>query len=255
MLRKDVIRPIEGSRRTADPEELVRFDRLAEEWWAPDGRFKTVHEFNAARTGYIAELLQKTLHRHGQSRPLAGIELLDVGCGAGLVCEPMSRLGAQVTGIDASAQSAETARRHAMASGLEIEYRCATPEEFTSSGRTFDVVLSLEVVEHVVDVPRFLSHTAALVRPGGTLVIGTLNRTWRSWVLAIIGAEYILRWLPKGTHDWNRFVNPGKLGDVLRAHDLEEFALQGVRFNPLRMTWELGNSVAVNYLQAFKKRG
>ena len=254
MLRKDVIRPLDGTRRTADPAEVERFDKLANEWWAPDGRFKTVHAFNAARVGYIGDLLSRRLARPNGGNKLSGLRVLDVGCGAGLVAEPISRLGATVTAIDASAQNVEIARRHALKSGLDIDYLCATPEEYAPHGETFDAVLSLEVVEHVADLPRFLAHTAAMVRPGGTLVIGTLNRTALSFALAIIGAEYVLRWLPRGTHDWRRFVTPEELATHLEPHRLAEVERQGVRFNPLHMTWQLGKSTAVNYLQVFTKR-
>lgn len=252
MLRKDIIRPIDGARRTADPAELDRFDKLAQEWWDPNGAFKTVHAFNAARTTYIADLLRRRLAQRSGSGSLEGVSVLDVGCGAGLVAEPIARLGASVTAIDASARNVEIARRHAESSGLDIEYHCATPEEISPSGQTYDAVLSLEVVEHVADLPHFLHHTAALVRPGGTLVIGTLNRTFLSWVLAIVGAEYVLGWLPKGTHDWRRFVSPEEL-DALLTPQCHEIERQGVSFNPLRMNWQLARSMSVNYLQAFEK--
>lgn len=251
MLRKDIIRPLNGGRVTADPSEVARFDELAQEWWKPDGKFKTVHAFNAARVSYICDRLLKRFG--GETKSLAGVRVLDVGCGAGLVTEPIARLGADVSAIDASARSVEIARRHAAQSGLDIDYRCATPDEIDPEEAAFDAVLSLEVVEHVGDLPGFLSDIASLVRPGGLLAIGTLNRTPMSWATAIVGAEYVLGWLPKGTHDWRRFVTPEELIAHLEPHGLTEHARQGVIFNPFRLAWTMGRSTKVNYIQTFIK--
>ncbi len=254
MLRKDIVRPLEEGRRTASECEIAKFDALALEWWKPDGKFKTVHAFNAVRVDYIGRLLTNHLGSADRAdAPLNGVRILDAGCGAGLVSEPVARLGAEVTGIDASAHNIAIARRHALSSGLEINYHCATPEELSASQEPFDAVLSLEVVEHVADLPAFLTATASLVRPGGLLVIGTLNRTALSYALAIVGAEYVLRWLPKGTHEWKKFVKPGELISHLSSDGFTEFVRQGVAFNPATWQWGLGRSSAVNYLSAFRK--
>ena len=254
MLRKDTIQPFIEGRRTVDASELARFDALAEQWWNPDGQFKTVHNFNAARVSWICEFLAKNIgtSKSGQ-RPLVHRTILDVGCGAGLVTEPVAGLGAQVLAIDASARNVAIAQRHESRRGLEITYQCATPEELEAEEPGFDAVLSLEVVEHVANLPAFLSACSAQVRPGGYLIVGTLNRTMRSWVMAIMGAEYVLRWLPRGTHDWRKFVKPSELIEYLAPHGFSKHAQQGVVYNPLRLAWQLGRNTDVNYLIAFKK--
>ena len=254
MLRKDTIRPIAEARRTADPSELARFDTLAEEWWDPDGKFKTVHDFNKARVSWIRDFLVTHLADRGPGQAaLSGKAILDVGCGAGIVTEPVAALGADVLAIDASGRNVAIAQRHAQNSGLDISYQCATPEELKVPDVGFDAVLSLEVVEHVLDLPAFLEACAVQVRPGGLLIVGTLNRTTRSWFTAILGAEYLLRWLPRGTHDWRKFVQPDELADHLAPHGFSECARQGVVFNPLRLAWQLGRNTDVNYLMAFRK--
>lgn len=254
MLRKDIIRPLKSGGRTADPNEIARFDALSEEWWKPNGKFKVVHAFNAARVDYIINLIgNRSKQTAPTEKPLAGLNILDVGCGAGLVSEPLARNGAAVTALDASAQNIEVARRHAEKTGVDIDYICATPEEIMGKDETYDIVLSLEVVEHVSDLPSFLDALAKFIRPEGLLILGTLNRTLRSKVLAIYGAEYILGWLPKGTHDWQRFVKPQELDEHFSDLGFTQYALQGIAFNPLRWEWKLSANADVNYLQAFEK--
>jgi 2-polyprenyl-6-hydroxyphenyl methylase/3-demethylubiquinone-9 3-methyltransferase len=234
MLRKDVRRPSPAASGTADPAEIARFDALAEEWWKPDGAFKVIHAFNRARVAHLCERLPVLLRRDPRSaQPLAGLKIIDVGCGAGLVAEPLSRLGSAVIGIDAAERNVLVAARHARSTGSSVQYRHALPEELVDQGCAFDAVISLEVVEHVADLPAFLDALARLVAPGGILVIGTLNRTIRSFAKAIVGAEYLLRWMPRGTHDWRRFVTPEELDLSLARHGLEVVERCGVALNPV----------------------
>lgn len=254
MLRKDLIRPSKIGTGTADPDEVARFNALAEEWWKPRGKFKVVHAFNAARVDFIVETLAG-LRRGDGPAPLSGISVADIGCGAGLVSEPLARAGARVTAIDASAHNIAIARRHAERDdGLAIEYRCALPEDLAREGRRFDAVLSLEVVEHVADVGLFLDTIGGLVRPGGRLVIATINRTPLSYCLAIVAAEYVLRWLPRGTHEWNRFVEPEETAKRLEALGYAQNALCGISFDPLGWRWGRSRSTQVNYIQVFERR-
>ena len=231
MLRKDIRKAAPTG--TADPAEVARFDALAEEWWKPDGAFKTVHAFNRVRVEHISARLPVLFQRDARAaRPLAGLRIIDVGCGAGLVAEPLSLLGADVLGIDAAERNVRVAERHAGASGAPVRYRHALPEDLAGEAGAFDVVLSLEVVEHVADLPAFLQALARLVAPGGVLIIGTLNRTLRAYVKAIIGAEYVLGWLPRGTHDWRKFVTPVELDVRLRPHGLRVVETIGCRAQP-----------------------
>jgi 2-polyprenyl-6-hydroxyphenyl methylase / 3-demethylubiquinone-9 3-methyltransferase len=254
MLRKDVRRASPAAAGTADPAEVARFDALAEEWWKPDGAFKTVHAFNAARLAHIAERLPALLGRDPRAeQPLAGVRIIDVGCGAGLVAEPLSRLGADVLSIDASERNVAVAERHARLSGAPVRYRHALPEDCVEEAGRFDAVLSLEVVEHVADLPAFLAALARLVAPGGILLIGTINRTLSSYVKAIVGAEYVLGWLPRGTHDWRKFVTPAELDLALRRHGLRVEETRGVAFDLLGMRWGLSRDLGTNYLQFHRK--
>lgn len=254
MLRKDLKKPAfkapDVTASTADPAEIERFNALADEWWRPDGAFKVVHAFNAARVKHLSDRLPALLGRDPASeRPLKGIKLLDVGCAAGLVSEPMSVIGADVLGIDASERNVLVARRHAEASGADIVYRHALPEDLVAGGETFDVVMSLEVVEHVADVGTFLRAIGNLVAPGGLLVVGTINRTALSFVKAIIGAEYILRWLPKGTHQWSKFVTPLELDAALSRQGFRVEESCGVSLNPFTMAWHISGRKDSTYLQ------
>ncbi len=243
--------PTANSARHAsiDPEEVAKFSALAEEWWDPAGKFRPLHKLNPTRLGFIRDRAAARFGRDpGAERPLAGLSLLDIGCGGGLLAEPLSRLGAKVTGIDASARNVNIATLHAAQSGLEIDYRHATAEDLAAASEAFDLVLNMEVVEHVADLGAFLAASAALVKPGGAMVVATLNRTPKAFLLAVVGAEYLLRWLPRGTHDWRRFVRPSELVGALRASGLEVGEVTGVAYNPLTDAWRLGRDIDVNYM-------
>jgi 2-polyprenyl-6-hydroxyphenyl methylase/3-demethylubiquinone-9 3-methyltransferase len=240
---------------TADPAEIARFERLADEWWNPNGAFKLVHAFNAARVAHLSECLPRLSGRQARTTaPLDGLDLLDVGCGAGIVTEPISRLGARTLGIDAAERNVLIATHHAASTQAPARYRHALPEELAAEGRTFDIVLSLEVVEHVASVPVFLSALASLVAPNGLLVIGTLNRTMLSYVKAIIGAEYVLGWLPRGTHDWRRFVRPDELDAQLAPLGFDAIETRGVELSALTLRWRIGMRLDTNYLQVHRRR-
>lgn len=240
---------------TLDPAELDRFARLASEWWDANGKFRTLHLIGPARLTFLRDQLLR--HFKGTqgvgARSLERLSILDVGCGGGLVCEPLARLGAIVTGIDPANENIEAARRHAAGQGLDIEYRTARIEDLASEDRTFDAVCCLEVVEHVPDVSAFLKTCARLVRPGGLMLLSTLNRTTKAYLLAIVGAEYVLRWLPVGTHQWDRFVTPDELGRHLRDAGLSNPVLQGLVYSPLSDAWTLSGDTDVNYFAAAAK--
>jgi 2-polyprenyl-6-hydroxyphenyl methylase/3-demethylubiquinone-9 3-methyltransferase len=243
---------------TLDPVEIERFARLSSAWWDPNGDFSTLHQIGPARMGFLRARLAAHFRGgdNGELRPLEGLSILDVGCGGGLVCEPLARLGATVTGIDPAAENVEAARQHAAAQGLSIGYRAVRAEELAAEGRTFDAVTCLEVVEHVPDVGAFLKLMGTLVRPGGLLLLSTLNRTMKAYLLAIVGAEYVLRWLPVGTHQWERFVTPDELTGHLQAAGLQRPVLQGLVFNPLSGAWSLSDTdTDVNYFAASAKPG
>lgn len=234
---------------TAAAEEIARFDALAEKWWDPNGAFQPLHQLNPARLAFITESLAGHFARGaGLPQALAGLTCLDLGCGGGLIAEPMARLGAQVTAVDASAPAIEAARRHSDKAGLAIDYRWALPEELAAWDERFDVVLALEVIEHVADADAFFAAVARLLKPDGALIVATLNRTWASLALAKIGAEYILRWLPAGTHDWRKFVRPAELARVMRRHGLKLARVQGMSYSLAQRRWRLGDHLAVNYI-------
>jgi 2-polyprenyl-6-hydroxyphenyl methylase/3-demethylubiquinone-9 3-methyltransferase len=234
---------------SVDPAEIARFAAMADEWWDPTGKFRPLHKFNPVRLGYIRDRLSAHFGRDPLApRPLDGLRVLDIGCGGGLVCEPMARLGAAVTGIDASAKNIGIASNHAGRMGLAVDYRHTTAEALVAAGERFDVVLSLEVVEHVADPSRFLADCGTLVRPGGAMVVATLNRTPKAILLAIVGAEYVLGWLPRGTHEWRKFVRPGEVADALRGPGLAVADMTGVSFNPILDVWRLGRDLDVNYM-------
>lgn len=254
MLRKDVRKPERAVAGTAAPDEIARFNALADEWWKPDGAFKVIHTFNAARVDHLRQRLPLLLMLDPSAeRPLHGKAILDVGCAAGLVTEPLSRLGGSVVGIDAAERNVEVARRHAQATGAPVRYRHALPEDLADEAGRFDVVMSLEVVEHVADLRAFLRATALLVAPGGILVIGTLNRTLRAYIKAIIGAEYVLGWLPRRTHDWKKFVTPDELESELRQNGFAFEERAGVVLNPLTGRWSMSNDCSVSYLQFHRR--
>ena len=223
---------------------------MAAEWWNPKGKFRPLHSINPVRIAYIRDRVAAHFGLDaGKTAPLSGLTLLDIGCGGGLLAEPVTRLGAKVTAIDAGEKNVAVAKLHADQMGLDIDYRHVLPENLAGLGQTYDVVLNMEVVEHVADLDTFLAASAGLVRPGGCMVVTTLNRTIKSLALAKIGAEYILRWLPVGTHDWRKFVRPSELAEGLAAHGVRLTDLEGMVFNPLNDTWRLdARDLAVNYL-------
>ena len=234
---------------TALNDEIVRFGRIADAWWDPDGDFRPLHQLNPVRVAYIRDQVCCHFGRDPAGpRPFAGLRMIDIGCGGGLVAEALTRLGAEVTAIDASAESVKVAEVHAAREGLAIRYRCAAPEDLAGEAERFDVVLALEVVEHVADLDRFVAAAAALLAPGGAMVFATLNRTLKSLALAKVGAEYVLRWLPAGTHDWRKFVKPSELAAALRRCRLAFTDLSGLAYDPLRGTWQLSRDLDVNYM-------
>jgi 2-polyprenyl-6-hydroxyphenyl methylase / 3-demethylubiquinone-9 3-methyltransferase len=239
----------DGARGTIDRGEVERFARSAAQWWDAQGDFAPLHRLNPVRLGFMRERMLEHFHRDGKAlTPFAGLRLLDIGCGGGLVAEPMARLGFAVTAIDADARALAVARAHAADWDLAIDYRDEQAEDMAARGARFDAVLALEVVEHVRDPSRFLETAAQLVRPGGALVIATINRTAKSFALAIIGAEYVLRWLPRGTHRWEKFLRPSELAAGLRPHGIVLADMSGIVYEPWRGRWTLAPDVQVNYL-------
>lgn len=241
---------------TVDPREVERFAALAAEWWNPRGKMAVLHKFNPVRLAFLRE---KIVEHYGKDpralRPLAGLRLLDIGCGGGLLAEPLARMGAEVVAIDPAERNIGVASLHARESGVEVDYRATTAEALADSGERFDIVLAMEVVEHVADIGLFLQRAGEMVKPGGLMVAATLNRTKRSFALAIVGAEYVLGWLPRGTHDWNRFVTPDELAQALSAAGLTELEREGVVFNPLTNEWRRSSDVSVNYMMLAGKAG
>ena len=235
---------------TVDPAEVERFSRIADEWWDPAGKFAPLHRLNPVRIGYIRDRVAAHWRRDALSgHPLEGLSLLDIGCGGGLLSEPMTRLGARVTGVDASARNVAVASLHAERQGLAVDYRQGTAEALAAEGARFDVVLALEIVEHVSDVGLFLRSCGEMVKPGGLLFLSTLNRTAKAWALAIVGAEYVLGWLPRGTHDWKKFLKPSEVARGLRAGGIEIDDIVGVVYSPLGRQWSLNKGdLDVNYM-------
>lgn len=234
---------------TLDPAEVEKFSRLAAEWWNPTGKMSVLHKFNPVRLAYIRDAACERFRRdRTRIDALAGLTVLDIGCGGGLLCEPLARMGASVTGIDPARTNVETARLHAADSGLAVDYRCTTAEDVAAAGERFDIVLAMEVVEHVADVGLFVEACATLVKPGGLLFMATINRTLKSYALAIVGAEYVLRWLPRGTHEWDKFVTPEELSSAMTAPGLTVTDRRGVRFDILRDRWTETSDLSVNYM-------
>ncbi|HMQ57985.1 MAG TPA: bifunctional 2-polyprenyl-6-hydroxyphenol methylase/3-demethylubiquinol 3-O-methyltransferase UbiG [Rhizobiaceae bacterium] len=234
---------------TIDSPEIEKFSRMAAEWWNPAGKFRPLHNFNPVRLTYIRETVLRHFGRDGGAgKPFEGLRFLDIGCGGGLLCEPMARLGATVVGADASATNIEVAKLHAAASGLSIDYRATTAEALAEAGETFDVILNMEVVEHVADVDLYLKSCAAMVRPGGLMFIATINRTMKALGLAIIGAEYVLGWLPRGTHRYEKLVRPEEIDRALAGTGVAVIERSGVSYNPLADEWRRSRDMDVNYM-------
>lgn len=237
------------SETTINDAEIAKFTAMAEEWWDPKGKFKPLHKFNPVRLAYIRDHLVSHFGRDTSGmRPLEGLKIVDIGCGGGLLCEPLTRLGATVTGVDAAERNISIAKIHAEKSGLAIDYRVTTSEALVAAGEKFDVVLNMEVVEHVDNVPLYMKSCADLVGPGGLMFTATLNRTARAYALAILGAEYVLRWLPKGTHDWKKFLTPDEIRSLITRNGLKVIEGKGVTFNPIADEWRLSSDMAVNYM-------
>ena len=230
-------------------DEVARFDALAQDWWNPDGPLAPLHRINPVRIGWLIETLARRFKRQG-SAPLEGLSILDIGCGAGLLCEPLSRLGARVTGLDPAPSLIEAARAHAEATGAELNYRAGAVEELSAEGARFDVVLAMEVVEHVDNLSGFVAAATSVVAPGGLICLSTLNRTAKSFALAIVGAEYVLRWLPRGTHRWEQFVTPLELTGALRRSGFVPMARRGMVYDLPRRAWKLSDDLSVNYFLA-----
>ncbi len=236
---------------TINNNEVKKFNQIAEEWWDPNGKFKPLHKFNPVRLDYIKKSILKKLKKRDDTY-LKNVKILDIGCGGGLLCEPLTRLGAQVVGIDASNKNIKIAKIHAKKSDLKINYYCTTPENFNYKEK-FDVVLNMEIVEHVEDVNLFLKESSKFLKKNGIMFIATLNKTLKSYFFAILGAEYVLRWLPIGTHDWNMFVKPSDLVEICKKNSLMLEEILGVKYNIISRDWELSTDNNVNYMALFKK--
>ena len=237
---------------TINKKEIEKFSKIAEEWWNPHCKFKPLHKFNPIRISYIKESIINSFKLKEKVTPLKKVKILDIGCGGGLLSEPMSRLGADVMGIDASDKNIEIAKFHAKKDNLNIKYLCASPEQLNTSTK-FDVILNMEIVEHVKDVDFFLQSCSKLLRKNGIMFVATINKTLKSYFFAIIGAEYILRWLPIGTHEWEKFVKPGELEKILKKYDLRLDSLDGMKFNLLKDEWKVSKDKSINYIGRFIK--
>ena len=240
---------------TVDPSEVAKFEAMAAEWWDTQGKFKPLHMMNPCRLGYITSQIAAEFGRDLSAKaPFEGLRILDIGCGGGLRSEPMARLGADVVGADAAERNIPVARIHAEQSGLDIDYRHTTAEALADAGEQFDAVLNMEVVEHVADPLSYLTACRTLLKPGGLMVCSTINRNPKSYMMAIIGAEHIMRWLPKGTHDWSKFITPDELFDLLRGAGLDPVDRKGFVFNPLGWSWSISDKdLSVNYVTASVK--
>ncbi len=237
------------SSTTVNPEEVAWFTAIADEWWDPNGKFRPLHKFNPTRLTFIRNSLCDHFGLDKEADlPLKGLKILDIGCGGGLISEPLCRMGAEMTSIDAGDKNIKTAMVHSEAGGLDIDYRCVFPEDLAAEGLQFDAVMNMEVIEHVADIDAFLKASCSLVRPGGAMIGATLNRTVKSFAMAKVGAEYVLRWLPAGTHDFSKFVKPSEFSEGLRENGMNVKHMNGMTFNPFRDSWSITNDLSVNYL-------
>ncbi len=245
----------EALKSSIDPDEVERFSRIAAEWWDPKGKFAPLHKFNPVRLGFIRDRALRHFRRDPNARqPFQGLRLLDIGCGGGLLSEPMTRLGFSVMGVDASDRNIGTASVHAEAGGLAIDYRASTAEALEAAGEgPFDVILNMEVIEHVADPAEFLRTCARLLAPGGLMIVATLNRTLKAFALAKVGAEYVLRWLPAGTHDWNKFIKPDELRSFVTDQNLAIEGPIGISFDPLSGRWSVASETDVNYMMVITR--
>ena len=233
-------------------KEIDKFSKIADEWWDPEGKFKPLHKFNPTRIKYIKENIINNFKLKNKSKPLSGIKILDIGCGGGLLSEPMSRMGANVTGIDASDKNIKIAKLHSKKNKLKINYLCSSPEKLKIE-KKFDVILNMEIVEHVEDIDFFLKSCSKLLKKNGLMFVATINKTLKSYVFAIVGAEYVLRWLPIGTHEWEKFVKPEDLKKILMKYDLSLNKLEGMNFNIIKDEWSISKDLSVNYIAKFIK--
>jgi len=237
---------------TINKEEIDKFSKIAEEWWDPEGKFKPLHIFNPLRIKYIKDSIIKHFKIKKKKLPLSGLKILDIGCGGGLITEPMSRLGANITGIDASEKNIKIAKAHLKKNKLKINYKCVSPENLNQK-ENFDVILNLEIIEHVEDVELFIEKSSKLLKKDGLMFVATINKTLKSYLFAIIGAEYILRWLPIGTHDWENFVEPSKLILLGEKNRLKINKIDGIKFDIISNNWNLSKDKSINYITEFKK--
>ena len=237
---------------TINKKEIEKFSKIAEEWWNPDGNFKPLHKFNPIRIEYIKNNIIETLELSNKQKPLSGVKILDIGCGGGLLSEPMNRMGAEVTGIDASEKNIKIAKLHAKKNDLKITYLCKSPEDMKNDEK-FDVILNMEIIEHVKDVNFFLNTCSNLLKKNGIMFVATLNKTLKSYIFAIVGAEYILKWLPIGTHEWEKFVKPEDLINILKKNNLKLEKLDGMKFNIIKDEWKISKDKSINYIGKFIK--
>ena len=237
---------------TINKLEIAKFSKIAADWWSPNGKFKPLHKFNPIRIKYLKENIIEHFKLKQTSSPLKGLNILDIGCGGGLLSEPITRLGAKVTAIDASKKNIQVAKFHAKKNNLKINYLCSSPEKLNIK-KKFDVILNMEIIEHVDDINFFIKKSSNLLKKNGLMFVATLNKTFKSYLFAIIGAEYILKWLPIGTHDWEKFVKPDELVKLGKKFNLKLKKLNGMEFNPIMDKWYLSNDKSVNYIGKFKK--
>ena len=237
---------------SVNKKEIDKFSKMANEWWDPEGKFKPLHKFNPTRIKYIKENIINNFKLKNKSKPLSGINILDIGCGGGLLSEPMSRMGANVTGIDASDKNIKIAKLHSEKNKLKINYLYSSPEKLKIT-KKFDVILNMEIVEHVEDIDFFLKSCSKLLKKNGVMFVATINKTFKSYIFAIVGAEYVLRWLPIGTHEWEKFVKPEDLKKILMKYDLSLNKLEGMNFNILKDEWSISRDLSVNYIAKFIK--